>query len=75
MGKMIAVILLLGIIVAAASVGLYFGSWIFKLSSIKTMPYVLGCFIGVPLVAAAVAIALIVMPVVGVLSSIFGRGK
>jgi hypothetical protein len=75
MGRIIIILLLLGIIVVAGCVGLWFGSWMFKLSSVKTAPYILGCFVGAPLVAVAIVLSMIVTPLGGLLGGIIGRGK
>lgn len=75
MGRIIIILILLGIIAAAACIGLWFGSWMFKLSAMKTAPYILGCFVGAPLVAVAIVVTMIVMPLAGFLGGIIGRGK
>ncbi|MGD0917314.1 MAG: hypothetical protein ABSB22_12740 [Thermodesulfobacteriota bacterium] len=75
MARTIIILILLGTIAAAACIGLWFGSWMFKLSAMKTVPYILGCFVGAPLVAVAVVVTMIVMPLAGFLAGILGREK
>ena len=75
MGRIIILLFLLGIILVAGCIGLWFGSWMFKLSAMKTAPYILGCFIGVPLIAVAIVVTMIVTPLAGLLGGIIGRKK
>jgi hypothetical protein len=75
MGRILIISFFLAIVVGAACIGLWFGSWMFKLSAMKTAPYILGCFVGAPLVAIAIAVSIVIVPLAGFLSGIIGRGK
>ena len=75
MARIIIILVLLGVTAAAACIGLWFGSWMFKLSAMKTAPYILGCFVGAPLVAVVIVVTMIVTPLAGFLAGIIGREK
>jgi hypothetical protein len=75
MGRIIIVLVLLGLILAGAGLGLWFGKWMWFLTSNHSSAMKIGCFVVAPIVGAATAVQVLVVPLVGFFSGIIRRGK